>query len=126
MICELGQEIKSLKTRWVFKIKLDSNNLPERCKARLVVTRYNQKYGIGYNETFAPVIKRQASKLVLAIEITEGLKIHHIDISNVFLDGELVEEVNINPPEGFNEYFKTNLVLKLNKALYIISTNNLE
>ena len=45
MICELGQGKKSLKTRWVFKIKLDSNNLPERFKARLVVKGYKQQYG---------------------------------------------------------------------------------
>jgi len=83
-----------------------------------VAKGYYQKEGIDYNETFAPVIKQQALKLFLAISVNEDAEIHHIDITTAFLNGEIDEEVYIDPPEGFNETLKPNHVLKLNKALY--------
>ena len=50
---------------------------------------YNQKEGIDYNETFAPVIKQQALKLFLAISVIEDAEEHHIDITTAFLNGEI-------------------------------------
>ena len=38
--------------------------------------------------------------------------------STVFLNGDLDEEVFIEPPEGFDEKLEKNHALKLNKALY--------
>ena len=37
---------------------------------------YNQEYSIDYNETFAPVIKQQALKLVLSIAVNEDFDVH--------------------------------------------------
>jgi hypothetical protein len=118
MVSELPNGKKTIKTRWVFRIKLNERNEPERFKARLVVKGYNQEYGIDYNETFAPVIKQQALKLFLAIAVNEGLEVHHADISTAFLNGDLEEEVYIDVPEGFDEKLKSNQVLRLLKALY--------
>jgi hypothetical protein len=117
-ICKLPKGKKSIKTRWVFKIKLNSDNKPERFKARLVAKGYNQEHGIDYNETFAPVIKHQALKLFLAIAVNEEKEVHQIDISTAFLNGELEEEVFIEPPDGFKGQIENNQVLKLHKALY--------
>jgi hypothetical protein len=50
---------KIINTRWVFKLKKDSHNVPVRYKARLVAKGYSQEKGINYTETFAPVIKHQ-------------------------------------------------------------------
>ena len=50
---------KIINTRWVFKLKKDSHNVPIRFKARLVAKGYSQEKGINYTETFAPVIKHQ-------------------------------------------------------------------
>jgi hypothetical protein len=117
-ICELPKGKKTIKTRWIFKIKLDANNKPERFKARLVAKGYNQEHGIDYDETFAPVIKQQALKLLLAIAVNEESEVHQIDISTAFLNGELEEQVYIDPPDGFDGKIKENQVLKLEKALY--------
>ena len=83
--------IQTIRTKWVFKIKRDSENNPVRFRARLVAKGYDQEKGINYNETFAPVIKQQSLRLLLAIAINENLKIHHIDISTAFLYGDIEE-----------------------------------
>ena len=108
---------KTIKTKWIFKIKRTSNNEPGRFKARLVAKGYEQTEGIDYNETFAPVFKQQSLRLLLALAINENLSIHQIDISTAFLYGELDEEIYIDPPDGL-EGINENQVLKLNKALY--------
>ena len=57
-------------------------------------------------------------RLLLAIAVQENLIIHHIDISTAFLYGELDEEIYISIPEGLENQFNKNSVLKLNKALF--------
>ena len=53
-------------TRWVFKNKLDENGIIVRNKARLVGQGYNQEEGIDFEETFAPVARLEAIRLLLA------------------------------------------------------------
>jgi hypothetical protein len=53
-----------------------------------------------HNETFAPVIKQQSLRFLLATAVQENLIIHHIDISTAFLYGELDEEIYISIPAG--------------------------
>ena len=82
---ELPEGKHTIKTKWIFKIKRDSKNNPERFKARLVAKGYDQEQGIDFNETFAPVIKQQSLRLLLSIAVNENFHIHHIDISTAFL-----------------------------------------
>jgi len=42
-------------TKWVFRNKLDENDIVIRNKARLVAKGYNQEEGIDYEEAYAPV-----------------------------------------------------------------------
>ena len=41
-------------TRWVFRNKMDENDIIVRNKARLVAQGFNQEEMIDYKETFAP------------------------------------------------------------------------
>ncbi len=107
-----------LGTKWVFKIKFNSKYEPERYKARLVAKGFYQEEGIDFNETFCPVEKIQSIRLLLAIAINESLVVHHVDISTAFLYEILDEGVYIEPPKGPRKEFKSDEVLKLNKALY--------
>ena len=47
-------------TRWVFRNKMDENDIIVRNKARLVAQGFNQEEGIGYEETFAPAAMLEA------------------------------------------------------------------
>ena len=53
-------------TRWVFRNKLDEQGQIVRNKARLVVQGYNQEEGIDYDETFAPVARIEAIRILVA------------------------------------------------------------
>ena len=108
---------KVIGTRWVFKIKRNENNVPERFKARLVAKGYDQKYGIDYSETFAPVVRVQSLRTIFAVAANCDLEIHQIDIDTAFLNGELEEEVFIEPTPGCNICRKKQ-VCHLNKSLY--------
>ena len=109
---------KVIGTRWVFKKKKNENNVPERFKARLVAKSYDQKYGIDYSETFTPVVRVQSLRTIFAVAANCDLEIHQIDtVDTAFLNGELEEEVFIEPTPGCNICRKKQ-VCHLNKSLY--------
>ena len=52
-ICELPKGRKPISSKCVFRKKRDKNGKVDRCKARLAVRGYAQRYGIDYDERFA-------------------------------------------------------------------------
>ena len=53
--------------RWVYKTKLNEKREVDKCKARLVVKGYAQRYGIDYGEVFAPMARWDTIRLILAL-----------------------------------------------------------
>ncbi|XP_074306191.1 uncharacterized protein LOC141641430 [Silene latifolia] len=105
-------------TRWVFRNKLDDTGVIVRNKARLVVQGYNQQEGIDYDETFAPVARLEAFRLLIAFAAHKGIKLFQMDVKTAFLNGYLNEEVFVEQPPGFLDSKFQNHVFKLDKALY--------
>jgi hypothetical protein len=70
-------------------------------KSRLVAQGYSQKEGIDYEETFAPVARLEAIRILLAFSVDKGFKLHQIDVKSAFLNGVLEEEVYVRQPPGF-------------------------
>ena len=104
-------------TKWVFKIKRNAENIPEKYKARLVAKGYNQEYGIDYYETFSPVVKVQTLRTIFAIAANHGLSVHQVDINTAFLNGYLDEEIYVENPPGCDSFNKQK-VCRLKKSLY--------
>lgn len=54
-----------IDSRWVFKIQFAGTST--KYKARLCARGFNQRYGINYSETFAPVVRYDSIRTLLAI-----------------------------------------------------------
>ncbi|XP_058732808.1 uncharacterized mitochondrial protein AtMg00820-like [Vicia villosa] len=74
-------------TKWVFKNKMDENGIITRNKARLVAQGYNQEEGIDFEETFAPVARLEAIRLLLAYACSLDFELFQMDVKSAFLNG---------------------------------------
>nr|GEU61938.1 retrovirus-related Pol polyprotein from transposon TNT 1-94 [Tanacetum cinerariifolium] len=107
-----------IRTKWIWKNKMDENGVVIKNKARLVTQAYNQQKGIYYEETFAPVARLEAIKIFLAYASYMGFMIYQMDVKSVFLNGKILKEVYVQQPLGFESTEFPSHVCKLDKALY--------
>jgi hypothetical protein len=107
-----------INTKWVFRNELNEDGQVTRNKARLVCKGYAQIEGIDFEETFSPVARMEAIRLLLAYACSKNVKVYQMDVKSAFLNGELEDEVYIEQPEGFQLSNNADYVCKLNKALY--------
>ena len=107
-----------IDTRWVFRNKLDEEGITTRNKAILVAKGFSQVEGIDYDETFAPVARLEAIRMLLAFVSHSNFKVYQMDVKSAFLNGEIDEEVNVEQPPGFEDPDFLNFVYYLFKAIY--------
>ena len=69
-----------IRTKWVFRNKLDESRVVVRNKARLVVKGYNQEEGINFDETFAHIAKLEVIRMLLAFASHMGIKLFQMDV----------------------------------------------
>ena len=109
-----------ISTKWVYKAKLHPNSDIQHKKACIVCRGYEQRDGMSYEDTFAPVVKWASIRLFLALATTHSWNLYHMDIKTTFLAAELQphENIYITQPQGFVIPWKEYLALRLWKALY--------
>ena len=84
----------------------------------MVAKGYNQEEGIDFDETYEPITRLEAIRLLLAFTCYMNFKLFQMDVKSVFLNGFISEEVFVEQPPGFIDQTLPNHVYKLNKALY--------
>jgi len=113
-----SKEMNVIGTKWVFKNKIDEQGVIVRNKARLVAKGYNQEEGIDFGETYVPVARLEAVKLLLAYACLKGFRLHQMDVKRAFLNVFIDEEVYLSQTPGFEDHNNPDYVFKLKKALY--------
>jgi hypothetical protein len=89
-----------------------------RNKALLVAQGYSQVEGQDFGETFAPIARLEAIRILLAFATSKGFKLYEMVVKNAFLNGVIQEEVFVKQALGFENPKYPNHVYKLSKALY--------
>ena len=77
-----------------------------------MVKGYSQKKGIDYKEVFAPVVRFETIRALIALEAQKKWMIHHLDVKSAFLNGEIEEVIYVQQPEGFSSKGKEGYVLR--------------
>jgi hypothetical protein len=105
-------------TKWVFKNKQREDGEVVRNKARIVTQGFSQVEGLDFGETFAPVARLEAIKILLAFAVSKRFKLYQMNMNSTFLNGVMQEEVFVRQPPGFENPKYPNRVYKLSKVLY--------
>ena len=71
-------------TRWVFRNKMDENDIIVRNKARLIAQGFNKEERIDYEETFATVARLEAIRMLLAFVCFKDFVLYQMDMKRVF------------------------------------------
>jgi len=97
---------------------MDENGNIVRNKARLDAKGYNQEESIDFDETYAPIARLEAVRLLLAYACMCNFKLSQMDVKSAFLNGLLNEEVYVSQPPDFEDQLYPNHVFKLKKTLF--------
>jgi len=110
--------VNPIGCKWVFKKKTDMDGKVHTYKARLVAKGYKQIHGVDYDETFSPVAMLKSVRILLAIAAYHDYEIWQMDVKTAFLNGNLLEDVYMTQPEGFDIPEEAQKICKLQRSIY--------
>jgi hypothetical protein len=90
---------KLVRCRWVYRTKSAVDGQISIYKSRLVAKSFQQVHGNDYDETFTPIAKMDSIHLALAIAVAKGWEVHHMDVNNAFIHGDLSKEIYMRSPK---------------------------
>lgn len=111
---------------WVLAQKVDIVGKPVRYKARLVAQGFTQRHGIDFQETFSPVIKLAAFRILLAAAIVRGYCVKFMDVKTAYLNGVNEHEIYMTQPDDFKIPGQEGAVLRVIKSLYGLKASGRE
>jgi hypothetical protein len=92
-LVEPPHDVNVIGAKWVFKNKQGEDGEVVRNKAHLVAQSFSQVEGLDFWETFAPVPRHEAIRILLAFTAFKGFKLYQMDVKSTFLNGVIQEEV---------------------------------
>jgi hypothetical protein len=72
--------VNVIRTKWVFKNKLEEDSEVVRNKARLVDQDFSQVEDLDFEETFAPIAHLKTIRILLAFVTFKGFKLYQMDM----------------------------------------------
>ncbi|CAI7847597.1 unnamed protein product, partial [Closterium sp. NIES-53] len=115
-LCELPLGKKAISSKLTFRHKYGPDGEMTRYKSRLVAKGFQQTKGKDFDEIFAAVGKGTTLRVMLGMAANRGWKIMQMDITIVFLNGIILEELYMLQPEGLDD--GSGRVCRLKKAIY--------
>ena len=64
---------------------------------------FSQVEGLDFGETFAPVARLEAIRILLAYSSHHNIKLYQMDVKSAFLNGVINELVYVEQPPGFED-----------------------
>ncbi|CAI7779561.1 unnamed protein product [Closterium sp. NIES-53] len=77
-----------------------------------------RSYGVDYFQTFSPTPKMTTLRVLLYVASQRDYKLHSLDFSTAFLQGNLHEEIWLRRPPGFTESFPAGTQWSLRRPVY--------
>lgn len=76
--------------------------------------------GCDFKETFSPVVKPTTIRTIMFVAVSRRWHLRQVDVNNVFLNGDLTDEVFMQQLPGYVQTGPNGekLVCRLTKALY--------
>jgi hypothetical protein len=102
-------------SRWVFRIKRDSNGKILKYRARLVAQGFTQMYGVDFQDTFAPVARLSSIRAVIALAASEDWELHQMDVKSAYLNSPIDTAVYMRLPPGHSQKGK---VARVKRGIY--------
>ncbi|GBE87024.1 hypothetical protein SCP_1002700 [Sparassis crispa] len=113
---DLPKDRNAVGCKWVFQRKTNKEGQVVKYKARLVAQGYSQIPGMDFLETFAPVVRLESIRAILALAVVNNWEIGQMDVKGAYLNGDLQEEIYMRQPEGFDD--GSGRICRLRKTLY--------
>jgi hypothetical protein len=87
--------------KWVFRNKQYEYGVVKINKAILVAKGYAQVVGLDFEKSFAPVVRLESIRILLAYVAHHSFKLFQMDVKSAFLNGPIKEGVYVEQPHGF-------------------------
>jgi hypothetical protein len=102
-LVDVPRDRKPIANKWVFLKKFDKSGVLTKYKARLVAKGFAQIPGMDFNQTFAPVVRLETLRSIVAETVRKHWKLRQMDVKGAYLNGYLKEEVYMAQPDGFGD-----------------------
>jgi hypothetical protein len=113
----LPPKTRYLDLIWTYRYKRHPNGSLKKYTARLCANGSRQIQGIGYTESFKPVVKWSTIHMVNTLAKMHNLKGKQIDFTRAFPQAKIKEDIYLRFPAGF-EHKNKKWALKLKRNLY--------
>ena len=77
---------------------------------------YNQEERLDFDETYAPVVRLESIRMLLAFVCFKNFTLYQMDVKSAFLSSFINEEVYVEQPQGFENHKFSNHIFKLKKG----------